>query len=51
VEALRAQRNVRRTLMLFAIYRRLTPEQRAAFTKLRQTDVDIRSGPDGDSDR
>src|SRR6185295_576373 len=46
VEALRAQHNVRRTLMLFALYRRLTPEQRAAVTELRKTDADIRSGPD-----
>jgi Spy/CpxP family protein refolding chaperone len=51
VEALRAQHNVRRTLMLFAMYRRLTPEQRAAFTEMRRTDTDIRSGPDRDSDR
>ena len=51
VEALRAQHNVRRTLMMFAIYRRLTPEQRTALTALRRTDPDIRSGPDRDSDR
>jgi Spy/CpxP family protein refolding chaperone len=51
VEALRAQHNVRRTLLLFAIYRRLTPEQRTALTQLRRTDADIRSGPDRGSDR
>jgi len=51
VEALRAQHNVRRTLMRLAIYRRLTPEQRSALTQLRRTDPDIRSGPDRDNDR
>ena len=51
VEALRAQHNVRRTLMRFALYRRLTPEQRSALTQLRRTDPDIRSGPDRDNDR
>jgi Spy/CpxP family protein refolding chaperone len=51
VEALRAQHNVRRTLMMFAIYRRLTPEQRTALTELRRTDTEVRSGPDRDSDR
>lgn len=51
VEALRAQHNVRRTLMRFAIYRRLTPEQRTALTELQRTDADIRSGPDRDTDR
>ena len=51
VEALRAQHNVRRTLMMFAMYRRLTPQQRTALTELRRTDADIRSGPDGASDR
>jgi Spy/CpxP family protein refolding chaperone len=51
VEALRAQHNVRRTLMLFAMYRRLTPEQRAAFTEMRRSDADMRSGPDRDSER
>src|SRR5215208_7861527 len=45
VEALRAHHNVRRTLMRFAIYRRLTPEQRSALTQLRRTDNEIRSGP------
>src|SRR5262245_55765197 len=48
VEALRAQHNVRRTLMMFAIYRRLTPEQRAAFAEFRRSDADIKSGPDFD---
>ena len=51
VEALRAQHNVRRTLMRFAIYRRLTPEQRSTLTQLRQTENEIRSGPNRDSDR
>lgn len=51
VEALRAQHNVRRTLTRFAIYRRLTPEQRTALARLRQADADIRSGTDRDSDR
>ena len=51
VEALRAQHNVRRTLMKFAIYRRLTPEQRSALAQLRQADDDTRSGPPRDSDR
>ena len=51
VEALRAQHNVRRTLMIFAIFRRLTPEQRAAFTELRRTDADMRSGPFVEFDR
>jgi Spy/CpxP family protein refolding chaperone len=51
VEALRAQHNVRRTLTLFAIYRRLTPEQRSALTELRRTDDDMRVGPERGSDR
>jgi Spy/CpxP family protein refolding chaperone len=51
VEALRAQHNVRRTLMRFAIYRRLTPEQRAALAQLQRTDDDLRSGPLRDSER
>lgn len=51
VEALRAQHNVRRTLMRFALYRRLTPEQRSALTQLQRTDSDIRSGPNRDCDR
>lgn len=51
VEALRAQHNVRRTLMRFAIYRRLTPEQRAALTRLRRADGEMRSGPGRESDR
>ena len=51
VEALRAQHNVRRTLMRFAIYRRLTPEQRSTLTQLRQAENEIRSGPNRDSDR
>ena len=51
VEALRAQHNVRRTLMRFAIYRRLTPEQRSALTQLRRPDDEMRSGPPRESDR
>jgi Spy/CpxP family protein refolding chaperone len=51
VEALRAQHNVRRTLMRFAIYRRLTPEQRVALTRLQRTDSEMRAGPERESDR
>jgi Spy/CpxP family protein refolding chaperone len=51
VEALRAQHNVRRTLMRFALYRRLTTEQRSALRQLRRTDDEMRSGPSRDSDR
>jgi Spy/CpxP family protein refolding chaperone len=51
VEALRAQHNVRRTLMRFALYRRLTAEQRSALKELRRTDNEMRSGPPRDSDR
>jgi Spy/CpxP family protein refolding chaperone len=51
VEALRAQHNVRRTLMQFAIYRRLTAEQRSTLTQLERSDREMRSGPDRDSDR
>ena len=51
VEALRAQHNVRRTLMRFAIYRRLTAEQRSAFAQLRRSDDEIRSGPEHESGR
>jgi Spy/CpxP family protein refolding chaperone len=57
VEALRAQHNVRRTLMRFAIYRRLTPEQRSTLTQLRQAEdemraeKELRSGPNRESDR
>lgn len=36
VEALRAQENVRRMLMLSAMYRTLTREQRAAFSEMRR---------------
>jgi Spy/CpxP family protein refolding chaperone len=36
VETLRAQENVRRTLMLSAMYRTLTREQRAAFSDMRR---------------
>lgn len=36
VEALRAQQNVRRSLMLFAMYRTLTREQRAVFAEMRR---------------
>lgn len=48
VEGLRAQHNVRRTLMVLALYRRLTPEQRAAFTELRRMEAD--RGRDRSSD-
>ena len=51
VEALRAQHNVRRTLMRFALYRRLTAEQRSALRELRRTENEMRSGPPRDSDR
>ena len=51
VEALRAQHNVRRTLMRFALYRRLTAAQRSALRQLRRTDDEMRSGPPRDSDR
>jgi Spy/CpxP family protein refolding chaperone len=51
VEALRAQHNVRRTLMRLALYRRLTAEQRSALRQLRRTDDEMRSGPSRDSDR
>ena len=51
VEALRAQHNVRRTLMRFALYRRLTAAQRSALRQLRRTDDEMRSGPRRDSDR
>jgi Spy/CpxP family protein refolding chaperone len=51
VEALRAQHNVRRTLMQFAMYRRLTPEQRSTLTQLQRSDRELRSGPDRDTDR
>src|SRR5688500_18947957 len=37
VEALRAQANVRRTVMRFAMYRTLTREQRDAFARMRRT--------------
>jgi Spy/CpxP family protein refolding chaperone len=51
VEALRAQHNVRRTLMRLAIYRRLTPEQRSALSRLQRTDGEMRSGPALDPER
>ena len=51
VEALRAQHNVRRTLMRFAMYRRLTPAQRSVLKQLQRTDDETRSGPPRDSDR
>jgi Spy/CpxP family protein refolding chaperone len=35
VEALRAQENIRHTLILFAVYRTLTREQRVRFTEIR----------------
>jgi Spy/CpxP family protein refolding chaperone len=36
VEALRSQANIRRTLMLYAMYRTLTHDQRAALTQIRR---------------
>ena len=51
VEALRAQHNVRRTLMRFALYRRLTAAQRSTLRQLRRTDDEMRSGPPRDSER
>lgn len=51
VEALRAQHNVRRTLMRFAIYRRLTPEQRSMLAQLRESGLAMQAGPDRGSDR
>jgi len=51
VEALRAQHNVRRTLMRFALYRRLTAEQRSTLRERRRTENEMRSGPPRDSDR
>jgi Spy/CpxP family protein refolding chaperone len=53
VESLRAQQNVRRTLMLLAMYRTLTRDQRAALTQMRRarqngstSNGDHRAGPD-----
>jgi Spy/CpxP family protein refolding chaperone len=37
VEALRVQQNVRRTLMLFAMYKTLTPQQRALLTHMHRS--------------
>jgi Spy/CpxP family protein refolding chaperone len=51
VEALRAQHNVRRTLMRFAIYRRLTPEQRTALTRLQREEGHMRTGPERETER
>jgi Spy/CpxP family protein refolding chaperone len=48
VEALRAQQNVRRSLMLLAMYRTLTYEQRAALTQKRRA---RRDGPAANGDR
>ena len=45
VEALRAQENVRRTVRLFAMYRTLNEEQRAALTRLRGTATRLASPP------
>jgi Spy/CpxP family protein refolding chaperone len=47
VEALRAQQNVRRTMMLSAMYRTLTREQRAGLAELRATES--ASPPDRES--
>lgn len=47
VEALRAQHNVRRTMMRFALLRRLTPEQRSLLARLRETGAaGMAAGPD-----
>src|SRR4029079_15047198 len=43
VEALRAQHNVRRTLMRFALYRRLTAQQRSVLREHRRTENEMRS--------
>ena len=51
VEALRAQHNVRRTLVKFAMYRRLTPQQRSALKQLQRSENEMQSGPPRDSDR
>ncbi len=45
VEALRAQENVRRTVLLFAMYRTLNEEQRAVLTRLRGTATRLASPP------
>ena len=37
VESLRIQRNVHRTLMLFAMYKTLTPEQRVLLAQMHRT--------------
>jgi Spy/CpxP family protein refolding chaperone len=44
VEEVRAQRNVRRTLILLEMYRILTPAQRLAFSRLRAPDAAQMSG-------
>jgi Spy/CpxP family protein refolding chaperone len=49
VEALRAQENVRRTLMLAAMYRTLTREQRAAFTAMQRQSERSAVPPDRES--
>lgn len=45
LETLRAKQNIRRTLMLLAMYRTLTPEQREAFTDIRRA---MKSAPPPD---
>ena len=45
VEALRAQENVRRTVLLFAMYRTLNDEQRSALTRLRDAATRSASPP------
>ena len=49
VEALRAQENVRYTRMLFAMYRTLTRQQRAAFTEMKRGATGSASLPDRES--
>lgn len=49
VEALRAQENVRHTRMLFAMYRTLTREQRAAFAEMKRGATKLASPPGRES--
>lgn len=49
VEALRAQENVRHTLLVFAMYRTLSREQRATFASLRRAATSPAYPPDRES--
>ena len=49
VEALRSQHNVRRTLMLAAMYRTLTRQQRAAFSEMQRQPAKWAFPPDRES--